>query len=94
MDNRPSIELLESVHTFPGTYCIKAIGQAEGDFAARVIAAACAELATPGEVDHSLRTTRDGRHVALTLEVTVQTAEQVRAIYAAIERVEGLTLLF
>jgi uncharacterized protein len=94
MDNRPSIELLESTHRFPGPYQIKAIGVADDDFAGRVIAAACAELAGASEIDHSARRTRGGRHLALTLDMTVQTAEQVRSIYARIQEVDGLVLLF
>lgn len=93
MDNRPSVDLLESTHTFPGTYQIKAIGVADDDFAGRVLAAATSELAGPSELEHSLRFTRGGRHVALTLELTVQTAEQIRAIYARIQEVGGLRLL-
>lgn len=94
MDHRPSSELLESHHSFPGVYQIKAIGSAEGDFTARVLAVAAEELASPYEIDHSVRSTRGGRHVAITLVITVQNAEQVRAIYARIREVEGLTLLF
>ena len=77
--NIPSVELLESVHPFPGTYQIRAIGSTEDDFESRVIAAAREELASPGELDHSSRHTRGGRHVAVTLDLTVQSAEQVRA---------------
>lgn len=94
MDHRPSIDLLESSHAFPGVYRIKAIGATGGDFVARVLAAAAEEVASAAEIDHSVRETRGGRHVALTLDVTVQSAEQVRAIYARIREVEGLTLLF
>jgi putative lipoic acid-binding regulatory protein len=94
MDHRPSNELLESTHVFPGVYQIKAIGDASDDFASRVVGVAVAELAGPSEVDHSVRTTPGGRHVAVTLDLTVQTAEQVRAIYARIREVEGLKLLF
>jgi putative lipoic acid-binding regulatory protein len=93
-DHRPSAELLESVHAFPGTYQIKAIGAAADDFASRVIAAVEDELAVPSDLDHSVRMTPGGRHVALTLDVTVQTPEQVRAIYGRIQQVAGLTLLF
>ncbi len=93
MDNRPSRELLESVHMFPGTYQIKAIGVAENDFEGRVIAAASMELATPSEIEHTIRQTPGGRHVSVTLDITVQTAEQIRAIYARIQGVEGLALL-
>jgi hypothetical protein len=93
MDHRPSIDLLESIHAFPGVYQIKAIGASEVGFVDRVLAAAAEELATPGEIDYSVRETRGGRHVAVTLDLTVQTAEQVRAIYARIREVEGLTLI-
>jgi putative lipoic acid-binding regulatory protein len=94
MDHRPSEDLLESNHPFPGTYQIKAIGTSENDFVARVVEAVVSELATPSELDHSVRVTPNGRHVSLTLEMNVQSADQVRAIYARIRDVKGLTLLF
>ena len=93
MDHRPSVELLESTHRFPGTYQIRAIGRSEDDFAGRVLAAVLDELAAPGDLDHSIRTTSGGRHTAVTLDIAVQTASQVRAIYAAIQPLEGLVLL-
>lgn len=94
MDHRPSQELLESTHAFPGVYQIKAIGLAEDDFAGRVVEAVVAELVGPSELDYSVRSTPGGRHVAVTLEITVQTAEQVRGIYGRIHELKGLTLLF
>ena len=94
MNHGPSLELLESTHTFPGVYQIKAIGIADQDFEARVVEAAVSELIGPSELDYSVRATPGGRHVAVTLEITVQTAEQVRRIYARIHELQGLTLLF
>jgi putative lipoic acid-binding regulatory protein len=94
MDNVPSEDLLHSVHPFPGNYQIKAIGTADDDFVARVVEAVIGELATPGELEHSVRVTPGGRHVSLTMDMTVQSAEQVRAIYSRIREVKGLTLLF
>lgn len=94
MDHRPSLDALESSHSFPGVYQIKAIGNADDDFERRVVDAVIAELSGPGELDYSVRTTPGGRHVALTLDITVQSAEQVRTIYAAIREIKGLTLLF
>ncbi|MHC5539527.1 YbeD family protein [Singulisphaera rosea] len=94
MDHRPSLDLLESTHFFPGVYQIKAIGIAENGFADRVVEAAAAEVSGTSELDYSLRTTPGGRHVAITLDITVQNAEQVRGIYARIRALEGLTLLF
>jgi len=93
MDHRPSIELLESTHAFPGVYRIKAIGRAEADFSARVIAAATRHLAAVSDIDHSIRATRGGRHVSVTLDISVSNADQIRAIYAEIHQLEGLTLL-
>jgi putative lipoic acid-binding regulatory protein len=92
-DHRPSEELLESVHSFPGTYQMKVIGAAGGDFTARVLALVAEELAAASDIDHTLRETPDGRHVAITLDITVQSAEQVRAIYSRIRELEGLKLL-
>jgi putative lipoic acid-binding regulatory protein len=94
MDHRPSLELLESTHNFPGVYQIKAIGIAQDDFEARVVNAVVSELVSASELDYTVRSTPGGRHVALTLDITVQTAEQVRGIYASLREIEGLTLLF
>jgi putative lipoic acid-binding regulatory protein len=94
MKNCPSIELLEATHFFPGVYQIKAIGAAADHFAGRVVEAVVSELATPSEVDYSVRTTPAGRHAALTLDITVQSAAQVRGIYQRLHEVQGLLLLF
>ncbi len=59
-----------------------------------MIEAVCSNLAARSDLDYSVRPTPGGRHLAVTLEITVQTAEQVRAIYADILQVKGLTLLF
>jgi putative lipoic acid-binding regulatory protein len=94
MEPRPEIELLESVHPFPGTYQIKAIGASEDDFVGRVLSAAREEVAAESDVDYSLRTMRGGRHVGVTLNIAVQTPEQVLALYARIREVHGLAYLF
>jgi len=93
MDPRPSLELLESTHTFPGVYQIKAIGSASGGFQERVLDVVRAELDSVARVGHSVRTTPDGRHIALTLDVNVESAEQVRVIYSKIHSLEGLRFL-
>ena len=70
MDHRPSVELLESIHTFPGDYKIKAIGMADDDFEGRVVEAVCSHLPARSDLDYSVRTTPGGRHVAITLDMT------------------------
>ncbi len=93
MDHQPSLELLESVHSFPGVYQIKAIGLNDWDFVGRVLAAVARHVAASSDVDHTLRETKGGRHIAVTLDVSVTSADQVLAIYAEIGEVEGLMLL-
>jgi uncharacterized protein len=93
-DHRPSEDLLHSSHTFPGVYQIKVIGIASDSFENRVVEAVVSELAAPSDLDYSLRTTPGGRHVSLTLEISVQTAEQVRTIYDRLRALDGITLLF
>jgi uncharacterized protein len=93
MDHRPSADLLESHHTFPGVYQIKAIGAVDGLFENRVLEAVVAENVARSEIEFTSRMTPGGRHMALTLHVPVENAEQVRSIYARIRDVEGLWLL-
>ena len=93
MDHRPSEELLESNHSFPGVYQIKVIGKVDADFESKVLAAVAGEVFSPSEIDYTVRTTPGGRHVAVTLDVTVQSAEHVRNIYAKIQETPGLLLL-
>jgi putative lipoic acid-binding regulatory protein len=93
MDHRPSEDLLGSTHTFPGVYRFKAIGTAEEGFEARVLEAVRSEVVSDSEVDYSVRSTPGGRHIAVTLDVTVQSADQVRSIYARIRELQGLLLL-
>lgn len=92
-DDSPSGDLLESIHTFPGAYTIKAIGRTSDDFEVRLLAAVRAQLEAETDLEHSTRTTPGGRHVAVSLVVTARSAEHVRAIYTAIHDVEGVTLV-
>jgi putative lipoic acid-binding regulatory protein len=92
-DEPRSGDILESAHSFPGRYKIKAIGRASEDFEPRLMSAVRACLGPEADLEHSARTTPGGRHVAITLEITAQSAEQVRELYAEIHKVEGLTLL-
>ncbi len=50
-------------------------------------------MAASSDVDHALLETKAGRHVSVTLDISVTSAEQVRAIYAELGEVEGLMLL-
>lgn len=90
MDESPHLELLESNHSFPGIYQIKVIGSIDGDFGDRVTTAIREGLVIPSEINVKIRTTPDGRHVSLTLDINVQSAAEVIALYAKIRQVEGV----
>ncbi len=94
MERMPAIELLESTHRFPGPYVFKAIGKADNGFAARLVAAVREELAAEVDPPFRMREAVGGRHVAVTLEPTVKTAEQVLAVYERISKIAGLIFLW
>jgi putative lipoic acid-binding regulatory protein len=89
----PAIELLEATHQFPGKFMFKAIGRTDTGFAARVVAAVRDELADNADPPFRLRHTANGRHVAVTLEPTVQTVHQVLAVFRRIRRIPGLVMM-
>ena len=93
MDHRPSEELLESVHEFPGIFQIKAIGLVDQNFENLLVEAVASELVSPSTLDVKVRTTPGGRHVSVTLEITVQSAQHVRTIYDRIHKLAGLVYL-
>jgi uncharacterized protein len=93
MNTLPSIELLESTHTFPGVFVWKVIGKAEGGFIGRVVAAVRDELEAEVDPPYRVRETAGGRHVAVTLEPVVNSAWDVLAVYGRIQEIPGLVLL-
>ena len=90
----PSADLLEKMHEFPSPYIFKIIGIAEEGFAARVIAIVREELAIDVDPQYRLREAVGGRHVSVTLEPVVQSAQQVLAIYRRLGALESLVMLF
>ena len=93
MQYNPSIELLESMHEFPGPFMMKVIGSVEDAFVARVVAAVRDELHANVDPRFRLRYTSGGRHVAITLEPIVKSAEQVLEVYRRIRETRGVILL-
>ncbi len=92
MASLPSIELLEKTHIFPGPFMFKVIGRAENGFAARVVAGVREALELDQDPLFKVRETLGGRHVAVTLEPTVQSASQVLAVYQRLRTLVGLVL--
>lgn len=91
--NLPPLELLNRTHHFPCSYVFKAIGRVESGFAARVVAGVREELRQEIDPPHRFRQSASGRHVSVTLEPLVETAEQVLAVYRRIASMTGLIVL-
>jgi uncharacterized protein len=94
MNETFSIELLEANHTFPGPYLFKVIGRQEGAFVARVVAAVRDEMAEPIDPPCRVREAANGRHVSVSLEPVMQTAQQVLAVYRRIRSIPGIVILW
>jgi putative lipoic acid-binding regulatory protein len=90
----PSVEVLEASHRFPGPYLFKVIGKSDDSFVARTVAAVREELAASVDPPYSVRKTPAGRHVSVTLEVRVSSAQQVQAVYRRILQLAGLVILW
>ena len=93
MDRLPAIELLESTHSFPCSYTFKVIGLAEGNFVGRVLHAVRRVLPEDAEPPFSSRQTAGGKHVSVTIEPTLETADDVLAVYRELVELQGLVLL-
>ena len=92
-DPLPPLELLEATHVFPGKYVFKAIGPNREEFIETVVAIVRDELQHDFDLPYELNATPAGRHVAITIEPLIETAEQVLAIYQRIKNVEGLVMM-
>lgn len=86
-------EQLEAAHTFPCKFTFKAIGRSEGGFSDRVTAEVRACLGLEFDPPFELRHTAGGRHVSITIEPWVDSAEQVIVVFDAVRQVPGLIML-
>lgn len=93
MNQLPTIELLEQTHVFPGPYMFKIIGKSDNGFVARAVAGVRDALAAPIDPPYQVREAVGGRHVGVTLEPTVQNADQVLAVYRRIRSLAGLVMV-
>jgi putative lipoic acid-binding regulatory protein len=90
----PTVDLLEQMHTFPGPYLFKVIGKADQGFLARVVAVVREELLFDADPAYQIRTAVGGRHLSVSLEPVVASADQVLAVYRRLGAIEGVVMLF
>lgn len=89
----PTIEALESVHSFPGPFTFKLIGPNTDTFRAAVHAITDDVAGSLGAARFSERTSSADHHLAITVDVNAQNAHHVQALYEAYRKIEGLRLL-
>jgi putative lipoic acid-binding regulatory protein len=90
----PSLELIESIHKFPGDFTFKIIGDSRSDFAADALNAALAALGRDRDVQHSSRQSAAGNHTSVTLSVPVKNGSEVHAVYQELLKIPGVRALF
>jgi len=92
-DEQTMIDRLNAMHTFPGTYIFKVIGENEPTFVSRVVQAAVNAIGSKGEVDVETRESGKGKHIAVTLSAEVQSPQMVLDIYELLRAVEGVRFM-
>lgn len=92
MESLPSRAALEAAHTFPGPYTFKVFGPNSDGFTESVRAAAVAAASTVA-VETTYRASANGRHVCVTLVITMDSADRVLDMYRALRAVKAVSLL-
>ena len=87
------LESLETNHEFPGTYTFKAIGSSPESFPHSVLSAVTGELNLTDAPPHSVKHTPNGRHVSVTLTLTVETPQHVIKVYSRLQTLDDLVML-
>lgn len=93
MKGLPSLEVLEEVHNFPGPYTFKVFGSNTSAFVESVERVVEEVTGGFGEMDLSTRSSSAGNHVCVTVNVHMQTAHQVQAMYVELAELDDLRML-
>ena len=93
MKAEDSIDLLNATHSFPCTFTLKVIGSAADQFVERVVAAVRdGDKHLEDDFPVSTRQTPNGKHVSVTMEPKLVSAEHVLAVYQRIRMVTGVIM--
>ena len=82
-------EKLEAMHTFPGPFMFKVIGENTDDFHDRAVAALRA-VAPTSELEVTRRESKGARHQSLTMVLQVDSSQAVVDIYARLSELPGI----
>ncbi len=92
-DPFPSLEALEGAHNFPGNYVVKVFGRQEDAFIESVHARTMHVLDDQERYTLEIRPSSRGTYCVAHVEVFVDSAEEVQALYASLAQTEGLKTL-
>lgn len=87
------LERLEDVHSFPGEYTFKVIGDNAPDFIASVVQVAVHVLGANAEPDVDTRESSKGNHISVTLTVEVEEADVILDIYDAFQEMDDIRFI-
>ena len=87
----PARELLEAGHTFPGSYCVKAFGPATESFRGGVREAALAVVRDSFQSRE--RVSSKGNSICITLDLQVETVDEVISVYERLHDVPDLKMI-
>lgn len=93
LSGMPTIPSLEATHEFPCHYTLKVIGNNSDSFEIEAVRVAGEVSGYPDALRVSRKVSRKGNHRSVTLEVYVQTAHQVQALYIELSQVDGLRMM-
>lgn len=92
-NKQESIDLLLATHDFPCAFTFKVIGRTEDEFKETVLTVIQEQILESRTVPHSVRETTGGRHMAVTAEPIVESAEMVLVIYERLREIPGVVML-
>lgn len=94
MSNREEIlDRLNDVHSFPGNYVFKIIGENSPAFVTRIVQACLNVLGPNANPDVSTRESSGKRHVSVTVDAVVDDAETVLRVYDILGGLEGVKFI-
>jgi putative lipoic acid-binding regulatory protein len=93
MTESESLELLLATHHFPGPYMFKVIGRDTAGFQARVLLAIREALKIGQDPPFRTQPSSGGKHVSITLEPHVFSAEEVIIVYRHLRQTEGVAMV-
>lgn len=86
-------EKLDAMHTFPGPYMFKVIGDNTDEFQTKAVEAV-KSVAPNADPQVTRRESKEARHQSVTLEVEVESSQAVIDIYARLSEIEGIRFMF